>query len=140
MNHTGRFGLTLAAILAAGAGGYWAGHRDVALPGLSQILAEYGLTRAASQAATAEANQAMPVIYFRDPDGKPAYAAGPRKTSDGRDFLPVLAGEDTSFDATPPPGPAEAGAPAKSAEKRLGPRGRSCYEDRGSGFPSRPGA
>ncbi len=30
-------GLTLAAILAAGAGGYWAGHRDLALPGLAWL-------------------------------------------------------------------------------------------------------
>ncbi len=35
MSRAGRIGLTLAAILAAGAGGYWAGHRDLALPDLS---------------------------------------------------------------------------------------------------------
>ena len=32
MSRAGRTGLTLAAILAAGAGGYWEGQREIALP------------------------------------------------------------------------------------------------------------
>jgi len=45
-------------------------------------------------------------LYYRDPDGKPDYAAGPRKTPDGRDYRPVF--EDApqasaaSTRATPP--------------------------------------
>lgn len=41
------------------------------------------------------------MIYYRDPDGLPAYAASPKKTADGRDFLPVLAGDDLSFEDKP---------------------------------------
>lgn len=47
------------------------------------------------------------VIYYRDPDGKPFYSAQPKKTLDGRDFLPVRSGEDVSFDE-PSPDSAEA--------------------------------
>lgn len=39
-----------------------------------------------------------PVIYYRHPDGEPAYSAVPTKTADGRDFVPVRASEDISFD------------------------------------------
>ena len=38
------------------------------------------------------------VIYYRDPDGKPAYSAEPRKTREGRDYAPVRAIEDVSFE------------------------------------------
>ena len=39
-----------------------------------------------------------PVIYYRDPDGKPIYALEPRQTTDGRPYRAVLASEDVSFD------------------------------------------
>ena len=39
-----------------------------------------------------------PVVYYRDPDGKLFYSADPKKTADGRDYLPVRSGEDVSFD------------------------------------------
>ena len=29
-------------------------------------------------------------LYYQDPDGKPFYAPGPKKTADGRDYRPVL--------------------------------------------------
>jgi Cu(I)/Ag(I) efflux system membrane fusion protein len=81
--------LTLAAIAAAGAGGYYAGHAGLRWPGAAISAAE------ATQAPGAASG---PVIYYRAPDGKPAYSAGPRKTADGRDYLPVHAGEDIGFD------------------------------------------
>lgn len=40
-------------------------------------------------------------IYYRDPDKRPYYASKPSKTADGRDYVPVLASEDVSFDAKP---------------------------------------
>jgi Cu(I)/Ag(I) efflux system membrane fusion protein len=36
-------------------------------------------------------------IYYQDPDGKPDYSATPKKTPDGRDYVPVRAGSDLSF-------------------------------------------
>jgi len=53
-----------------------------------------------------------PVIYYRDPDGKPAYSAQPKKTPDGRDYVAIQASEDVSFDDKP-------GDTAAGAGKRL---------------------
>ncbi|HEY5066036.1 MAG TPA: efflux RND transporter periplasmic adaptor subunit [Xanthobacteraceae bacterium] len=39
-----------------------------------------------------------PVVYYRDPDGKPFYSASPKSTADGRPFLAVHANEDSNFD------------------------------------------
>ena len=37
------------------------------------------------------------IIYYRDPD-TPAYTAGPAKNVAGKEFIPVSASEDVSFD------------------------------------------
>lgn len=120
MKRAGRTGLTLAAILAAGAGGYWAGHRDLALPAAPWLQAVAWLEGTAAAPASANPTPTGPVIYYRDPDGLPAYAATPKKTADGRDFLPVLAGEDLSFEDKPPAAAAPvAAAPANGESKRI---------------------
>ncbi|MBG0804747.1 efflux RND transporter periplasmic adaptor subunit, partial [Methylocystis sp. H15] len=54
-----------------------------------------------------------PIIYYRDPDGRPAYSSTPKKTSAGKDYLPVRAGEDISFEDKPPP------ATVASGERRV---------------------
>lgn len=103
MRRSGRTGLTLAAILAAGVGGYWAGNRDLALPPVSPAVASLlraipWLEGATTLQASAGPAPSGPVIYYRDPDGLPSYSALPKKTPDGREFLPVHASEDISFD------------------------------------------
>jgi membrane fusion protein, copper/silver efflux system len=85
-------GLALAAIMAAGVGGYWAGIRDLPMPGLRELF------DAAGDLAFAEPAGTGPVIYYQDPDGKPVYSTTPHRTGDGRPFRPVLAGEDVSFE------------------------------------------
>ena len=84
--------LALAASLVAGAVGYWAGgirfHADAHGPELGAA--------AKSKAAGG------PVIYYRDPYGKPFYSEQPKKAPNGGDFLPVLASEDVSFEKTEP--------------------------------------
>jgi Cu(I)/Ag(I) efflux system membrane fusion protein len=119
-----RVGLTLAAVLAAGAGGYWGGQREVARPLAlwfgDHLRPQPPATDAAAPAATAPgparpdpapapgspgARPSGPVVYYRDPDGRAAYSAAPAKTADGRDFRPVLASEDLSFDDQPAPEP-----------------------------------
>lgn len=107
--------LTLAAISAAGAGGYYAGSNGFRVEGLAFSAPATSKT---APAATG------PVIYYRDPDGKPSYAATPRKTAEGRDYVPVLASEDVSFDgqASPdgkPPTTASVTAAAPDARKVL---------------------
>jgi Cu(I)/Ag(I) efflux system membrane fusion protein len=130
MKRAGRLGLTLAAMLAAGAGGHWAGRHEVALPAipwlqsmsalpLSWLRAIPWLGPARRAPESGKPAPSGPVIYYRDPDGRPSYAAEPRKTADGRDFLPVLASEEVSFEeqaaADVEPAPAGQPAPAVAA-------------------------
>ncbi|HML42671.1 MAG TPA: efflux RND transporter periplasmic adaptor subunit [Hyphomicrobium zavarzinii] len=98
-------GLTLAAIMAAGGGGYWAGVQGIPAPGLRALFDNLGIPAAAEPAGTGA------VIYYQDPDGKPAYSATPRQTGDGREFRAVRASEDVSFEDKPPV-TAEAAGPA----------------------------
>jgi len=42
------------------------------------------------------------LLYYQDPDGAPLYAAGPKQTPDGRDYLPVF--EDQPAAASQAPG------------------------------------
>jgi Cu(I)/Ag(I) efflux system membrane fusion protein len=79
--------LILAALVAAGIGGYRLGRHDRLPPSIDIGAAE----RADSSSS--------PVIYYRDPDGKPFYSAEPKSTPDGRPWRPVHADEDISFDA-----------------------------------------
>ncbi|WP_018409783.1 efflux RND transporter periplasmic adaptor subunit [Methylocystis rosea] len=55
-----------------------------------------------------------PIIYYRDPDGRPTYSSTPKKTSAGKDYLPVRASEDVSFEEKPP-----AGAAKRGGERRV---------------------
>ncbi len=52
-------------------------------------------------------------LYYQDPDGKPFYAAGPKKTTDGRDYQPVL------VDGSTPAQTAPAAKPAGGADHRV---------------------
>jgi Cu(I)/Ag(I) efflux system membrane fusion protein len=48
-------------------------------------------------------------LFYQDPDGKPSYAAGPKKTADGRDYQPVFDDFATQAAAEPAPAPKAAG-------------------------------
>ncbi|MFG1316138.1 efflux RND transporter periplasmic adaptor subunit [Xanthobacter autotrophicus] len=89
-------GLALAAVLAAGVGGYWAGVGGLPAPGLRQWFGVEATLAAAEPVGTGA------VIYHQDPGGKPAYSASPRQTGDGRAFRAVRASEDVSFEDKPP--------------------------------------
>ncbi|MDR4305908.1 efflux RND transporter periplasmic adaptor subunit [Chelatococcus sambhunathii] len=78
--------ILLAAALAGG--GYWAGQRGME-PGATAVQAE------GQPAATAAAGA---ILYYRDPDGRPAYSTAPRATEDGKPFIAVREGEDVGFD------------------------------------------
>ncbi|MCP3408937.1 efflux RND transporter periplasmic adaptor subunit [Bradyrhizobium sp. CCGB01] len=95
---------TAAAILSAAGAALFAGH-DLRPQSASSFLA--------SAAPAADAGSA---IYFRDPDGKPLYSLMPKKTSDGRDYRPVRASEDVSFD-DPDPSPEPMTADTKGDRK-----------------------
>jgi Cu(I)/Ag(I) efflux system membrane fusion protein len=92
------FAGTLAA-LAAGGLGYWAGQQDGPVPALVE-RARHGVARLlpAAQAPAPSKPASGPVVYYRDPDGKPVYSASPMVTADGREFRAVRASEDVRFD------------------------------------------
>jgi membrane fusion protein, copper/silver efflux system len=98
MTRAGRVLLILAAVAAVGIGGYWLGGHGFSLRGPATA------TKAAPAVARAPSG---PVIYYRDPDGRPSYSLEPKQTPDGRPYRAVLASEDLSFDK-----PASIAAPA----------------------------
>lgn len=114
------------AVIAAGAGtsGYWAGQHDLSAPAAIQMVEAAAMRAFGAEPKTLPAASAPsgPVIYYRHPDGDPAYSATPRKTGDGREFVAVNASEDVSFDppAEPEPGvTAEAAADRDPGERRV---------------------
>jgi Cu(I)/Ag(I) efflux system membrane fusion protein len=80
----------LAALVAAGVGGYWIGQSGVVGPAPTNGQARAPLP-------TRE------VIYYQDPDGKPKFSSEPKSTSDGRPYRPIFAGEDTTLDGASKP-------------------------------------
>ncbi len=105
MKRSGRTGLALAAIVAAGVAGFWAGHRDVAISASTTSLTSWlSFVPWVGRRDTFPSSQTRPsgpVIYYRDPDGGPSYSAVPTKTARGKDFLPVYQSEDVNFDDKP---------------------------------------
>ena len=83
---------TAAAIVVAAAAGYWSG----------QIIPLHK-----SAPMTPLAKPTGPIVYYRDPDGRPFYSLVPRVTDDGKPYVAVHASEDLSVDPKPP---GEAGA------------------------------
>jgi membrane fusion protein, copper/silver efflux system len=79
----------VALIAAAGAGLVAAGIKSPA--------------RAIAIVTTAAAAEHDAPIYYQDPDGKSDYSPTPKKTSDGRDYIAVRAGADSTSDKTPAP-------------------------------------
>ena len=97
--------LVLFALVAGAAGwaGLAAGERGITVATLTdqarmQIALLQGTTAAAPPDSGMGPAPTGAVIYFRHPDGLTAWSGVPTKTADGRDFLPVLASEDVSFD------------------------------------------
>jgi Cu(I)/Ag(I) efflux system membrane fusion protein len=75
--------ISLAAVLAAGLGGAWFAKPDL-LGHSRRGLAVIAPAQAAQQSA----------LYYRDPDGQPAYALQPKQTADGRAYRPVYVNDD----------------------------------------------
>ena len=80
---------TVAAIVAAAGAGLWAGQTGV----IKLPLPLDGRDR-----TIPPAKATGPVIYYRDPSGKPLYALTPKSTDDGQPYVAVHASEDVSFD------------------------------------------
>jgi membrane fusion protein, copper/silver efflux system len=86
-------GAAVAAVLASAIAGYRYGAGTwPALPHSGQ----------ASQPAAIQSPAAKPVLYWKDPDSKSDFSPEPRKTADGRDYLPVYEDEESSFKKAKP--------------------------------------
>lgn len=100
MSATSRLVLLALVAGAAGWAGLTAGERGMTVAALVDLAGMQIASWQGSEAAVLPAGDlpSGPVIYFRHPDGLPEWSGAPKKTADGRDFLPVLASEDVSFD------------------------------------------
>lgn len=104
-------GMTLVAILAAGAGGFIAGNggfpalRLEDLPGIPAFAANAIAMLPMATAGTGDETQGgkdRTVLYWQDPDGKAVYSRLERKTADGRMFVKVFADGESAAVAVPP--------------------------------------
>lgn len=60
------------------------------------------------------------VLYWKDPDGKPAYAANPTKTADGRGYVAVHENDELPLPGDKPAAaPTAAGAPGPTGERKI---------------------
>ena len=100
-------GVTVAALIAAAAGGFIGVRRH------------HHLT-AAPLVSTALAQTSDDPIYYQDPDGKPFYSLTPRKVPDGRDYRAVPVGADLSFDDESAAAPATADRKIKFYRNPMG--------------------
>jgi Cu(I)/Ag(I) efflux system membrane fusion protein len=100
--------LIISAFAGAGVLGLAAGRLNTKLPEWLDRALPPAPQRAAAPAP------AGPIIYYRDPDGRPEYSPTPKKTASGQDYLAVRASEDVSFDEPPPETTA-----AKGGERRI---------------------
>lgn len=86
---------TLAAVLAAGAGGYWAGGQKIGPPGFSGRAGDSSLEAQASPAGAPKSQAGTKrILYYRNPMGLPETSPIPKKDSMGMDFMPVYEGEE----------------------------------------------
>ena len=90
--------LLLAALAAAGMAGVRLGRHPIAIPdAVNAWLPERVRGWLPLPAQAPMPLPAGPVIYYRDPDGKPFYSALAKQTADGRGWTPVRASQDISF-------------------------------------------
>jgi membrane fusion protein, copper/silver efflux system len=127
----------LAALSAAGVGGYWAGQHGLSAPDISQMagtIVERALGGEPEPIATPPAVTG-PIVYYRHPDGEPVYSATPTRAGDGREFVAVHANEDVSFDATSVPGATEDKSAQNEAKSAPSGERRILYYRNPMGLP-----
>lgn len=109
MNGVAKGLVSVAAIVAAAGAGLWVGQTGL-----------FKLPLSPAAAMTEEhPNVDGPVIYYRDPNGKPFYSLTPRTTNGGESYTAVHASEDVSFDPKPKTQPVAQADAAPSGEKKI---------------------
>jgi Cu(I)/Ag(I) efflux system membrane fusion protein len=97
-----------------------------------------GWTLSPSVLGAKAAEPARTPLYYQDPNGKPFYAAGPKKAVNGRDYVPVYDDAAPAIAGSSPPeageaAPRPAQAPAPSGQPAD--RGRILYYRNPMGLP-----
>jgi Cu(I)/Ag(I) efflux system membrane fusion protein len=87
--------LILGAVVAAALflGGYWLGVGGLPLVSPSKPTI--------ARTAAAQGTAGRKVLYWKDPDGKADFSAAPKKTADGRDYIPVYDEEEPALALSP---------------------------------------
>jgi membrane fusion protein, copper/silver efflux system len=88
-------GAAVAAALASAVAGYRAGSGDWPLPGAVW-------RHAPPKQLTSRPSAERTILYWKDPEGKPDFSPSPKKTADGRDYVPVYEGQEADFKETKP--------------------------------------
>jgi Cu(I)/Ag(I) efflux system membrane fusion protein len=97
------WGIAIAAILSGVAGGYRLGSGQ--WPSWHAIsLLVVGEKSAAAEAA----QEPRTILYWKHPDGASDFSAAPKKTPDGRDYLPVFEDQEADFKEAKPKQSADA--------------------------------
>ena len=98
MSRVFKGGLLLAALVAAGMAGVRLGRHPIAIPDyVNAWIPERAQGRLPLPALALIPLPTGPIIYYRDPDGKPFYSALAKQTADGRNWVPVRTSQDISF-------------------------------------------
>src|SRR5262249_37228204 len=93
-----RFIVGAAGAAALVMGGYWLGAGGWRFAVTPKPIA-------ATTVAAEDPASARKVLYWKDPDGKPDFSPAPKKTTDGRDYLPVYDEEEPALAGTEPAKP-----------------------------------
>ena len=93
-------GAAVAAAIASAVAGYRAGSGDWPLPG---TVWKHAPPKQVASGSSAE----RIILYWKDPDGKPDFSPGVKKTADGRDYVPVYEDQEADFKEAKPAAPAE---------------------------------
>ena len=107
------WGIAVAAVLAGVVGGYRFGTGQ--WPSWHSIL--YHSTGQRSEpTAPAEASPAgRTILYWKDPDGAADFSPAPKKTADGRDYVPVFEEQEENFEEAK----AQQAAKARNANRKF---------------------
>lgn len=96
MNRTLITGAAIMAVLLSAVAGYRMAARQTASTSVQPALAD---------AKTMEAPAVRTVLYWKDPDGKNDFSPVPKKTTDGRDYIPVYDDQEAAIAGTAPTKP-----------------------------------
>jgi Cu(I)/Ag(I) efflux system membrane fusion protein len=102
--------VTVAAVVAAAGAGLWAGQTGLVKLPIPAMTPTKGV---------AQNEVDGPVIYYRDPDGKPLYWPTPKSTDAGRPYVAVHAGDDAGFDAPKPAAQEAAAGEATQGQRKI---------------------